>query len=111
MPRKEKTMYPILIVDDEKAIADLIEMTLQSLDYECVKAYSGEQAADLIETQRFDLILLDVMLPGVDGFSLIDYILPTGTPVIKLAGRFIKDQHIRLHNHNRRQIQKLFLAA
>lgn len=88
-------MYPILIVDDEKAIADLIEMTLQSLDYECVKAYSGEQAADLIETQRFDLILLDVMLPGVDGFSLIDYILPTGTPVIFITAKTSVEDRVR----------------
>ena len=88
-------MYPILIVDDEKAIADLIEMTLQSLDYECVKAYSGEQAADLIETQKFDLILLDVMLPGVDGFSLIDYILPTGTPVIFITAKTSVEDRVR----------------
>ena len=88
-------MYPILIVDDEKAIADLIEMTLQSLDYNCVKAYSGEEAADLIETQKFDLILLDVMLPGVDGFSLLDYILPTGTPVIFITAKTSVEDRVR----------------
>ena len=88
-------MYPILIVDDEKAIADLIEMTLQSLDYDCVKAYSGEEAADLIETQKFDLILLDVMLPGVDGFSLLDYILPTGTPVIFITAKTSVEDRVR----------------
>ena len=72
-------MYPVLIVDDEPAIADLIEMTLETLGYRCVKAADGEAAADLLERQRFDLILLDVMLPGVDGFALMDYIAPTGT--------------------------------
>ena len=40
-------MYPVLIVDDEPAIADLIEMTLETLGYRCVKAADGEAAADL----------------------------------------------------------------
>lgn len=88
-------MHPILIVDDEQAIADLIEMTLQTMDYPCVKAYSGEEAADLIERQVFDLILLDVMLPGVDGFSLMDYILPTGTPVIFISAKTDVEDRVR----------------
>lgn len=87
-------MNPILIVDDEKAIADLIEMTLQS-NYECVKAYSGEEAADLIEKQKFDLILLDVMLPGVDGISLMEYIRPTGTPVIFITAKTDVEDRVR----------------
>lgn len=80
-------MNPVLIVDDEKAIADLIEMTLEPFGYACRKAYSGEEAADLIGKEHFDLILLDVMLPGVDGFTLMDYIAPTGTPVIFLTAK------------------------
>lgn len=80
-------MYPVLIVDDEKPIADLIEMTLQKQGYECVKAHSGEAAADQIEANRFDLILLDVMLPDIDGFSLMSYIEPTKTPVIFISAK------------------------
>ena len=75
-------MLPILIVDDEPHIARLIEMTLEPLGQPLVLACDGEQAADLLEKQQFDLVLLDVMLPGVDGFALMDYIAPTGTPVI-----------------------------
>ena len=60
-------MNSVLIVEDEKAIADLIEMTLEPFAYGCTKAYDGETAADWIEKKSFDLILLDVMLPGVDG--------------------------------------------
>ena len=63
-------MNSVLIVEDEKAIAELIEMTLEPFGYACVKAFDGEQAADLVEREAFDLILLDVILPGVDGFSL-----------------------------------------
>ena len=74
-------MNPVLIVEDEKAIADLIEMTLEPFGYVCSKAGSGEEAADLIEKRAFDLILLDVMLPGVDGFALMDYITPTAIEI------------------------------
>lgn len=80
-------MDPILIVEDEPAIADLIEITLARLDCVCVQARDGERAADLIEQRRFALILLDVMLPGVDGFALMEHIAPTGTPVIFLTAR------------------------
>ena len=80
-------MLPILIVDDEPHIARLIEMPLEPLGQPLVLACDGEQAADLLEKQQFDLVLLDVMLPGVDGFALMDYIAPTGTPVIFLTAK------------------------
>lgn len=88
-------MNPVLIVDDEKAIADLIEMTLEPFGYQCTQAHSGEEAADWIERQHFDLILLDVMLPGVDGFTLMDYIAPTGTPVIFITARTAVEDRVR----------------
>ena len=62
-------------------------MTLEPLGQPLVLACDGEQAADLLEKQQFDLVLLDVMLPGVDGFTLMDYIAPTGTPVIFLTAK------------------------
>lgn len=80
-------MCSVLIVEDEAAIADLIEMTLEPSGYRCVKAYTGERAADWLKKETFDLVLLDVMLPGVDGFALMDYIAPTGTPVMFLTAR------------------------
>ena len=83
----ENALLPILIVDDEPHIARLIEMTLEPLGQPLVLSCDGEQAADLLEKQQFDLVLLDVMLPGVDGFALMDYIAPTGTPVIFLTAK------------------------
>ena len=80
-------MLPILIVDDEPSIAQLIAMTLEPLGQSLIIAHDGERAADLLETQKFDLIILDVMLPGVDGFALMDYIAPTGTPVVFLTAK------------------------
>ena len=80
-------MLPILIVDDEPSIAQLIAMALEPLGQPLIIAYDGERAADLLETQKFDLVILDVMLPGVDGFALMDYIAPTGTPVVFLTAK------------------------
>lgn len=88
-------MRPILIVEDEPAIADLIEMTLEPLGQPLIKAHTGDEAADLLEHTLFDLILLDVMLPGVDGFALMDYIAPTGTPVIFLTAKATVEDRVR----------------
>ncbi len=80
-------MYTILIVEDEQPISELIQMNLTTSGYACVCAYNGREAADLIEQNRYDLVLLDVMLPEVDGFSLMEYIAPTGVPVIFLTAK------------------------
>ena len=88
-------MYPVLIVEDERPIADLIDLTLRRMQYTCVQAHSGEQAADLILSRKFDLILLDVMLPGIDGFGLMEYIAPTGTPVIFLSARSSVEDRVK----------------
>ena len=77
----------ILVVDDEDAIVELIAMALGQAGHQCTTAMDGREAADLIETQSFDLALLDIMLPEIDGYDLLDYIAPTGTPVIFLTAK------------------------
>ncbi len=72
----------ILIVEDEKAIANLIHLNLSACGYQCTTVTDGLEAADLIESESYDLILLDIMLPGADGYELMDQIRPIGTPVI-----------------------------
>ncbi|MCL2377951.1 MAG: response regulator transcription factor [Defluviitaleaceae bacterium] len=80
-------MQTVLIVEDEQAIANLIYVNLKEEGYRCTCAYDGKTAADLIENQSYDLILLDIMLPEVDGYELLEYIKPTGTPVIFITAK------------------------
>ena len=80
-------MTDILVVEDDEAISNLISMNLSAEGYRCVCAYDGMQGADYIERRAFDLVLLDIMLPEVDGYELLEYIKPTGTPVIFLTAK------------------------
>lgn len=80
-------MIHILVVEDETAISNLIRLSFKKAGYQCTCAYDGAEAADMLEKQSFDLILLDVMLPGIDGFSLMEYVRPTGIPVIFLTAK------------------------
>ncbi len=81
-------MIKILIVDDEKPICDLIDLNLSAAGYHCTAVQDGVEALDLIEERDFDLILLDVMLPGVDGYEIMDYIRPLKIPVIFITARY-----------------------
>ena len=82
-------MLKILIVEDEKSISDLLKLSLMRAGYSCQCIYDGTAAADLLESGNFsyDLILLDVMLPGVDGFELMEYISPLEIPVIFITAK------------------------
>lgn len=80
-------MIKILIVDDEKPIANLIRLSLKNTGYVCDVANDGNEALDLIDSNVYDLILLDIMLPEVDGFEIMEYIRPLGIPVIFLTAK------------------------
>ena len=80
-------MNRILIVEDEATISRLIEVSLTRAGYACTVANDGLAAADQIEQQDFDLALLDIMLPGLDGYELLDYLRPLGTPVIFITAK------------------------
>ena len=60
----------ILVVDDEVAIADLVEICLKNEGYTVHKFYTGKEALSCVESTHLDLAILDVMLPDVDGFTL-----------------------------------------
>lgn len=84
---EERALIHILIVEDEKPISNLIRLSLKNSGYHCDCAYDGAKAADMIEDNCYDLILLDVMLPNVDGFELMEYIRPLEIPVIFITAK------------------------
>lgn len=78
----------ILVVDDEKTITDLVGIYLEKEGYEVTLAYNGADAAKAILEREFDLAILDVMLPDIDGFELLRTIRADHTyPVIMLTAR------------------------
>ena len=80
-------MIRILIIEDEFLIANLIKDSLTNLGYECKCLHDGEAAATELEEAAYDLILLDVMLPKIDGFELITYINQYQIPVIFITAK------------------------
>ena len=80
-------MIKILIVDDEKPICDLIDMNLSAAGYSCTAVQDGLAAIDAVENSAFDLVLLDIMLPGADGYDVMDYIRPYKVPVIFISAK------------------------
>lgn len=80
-------MIKILIVDDEKPICDLIDMNLSAAGYSCTAVQDGLAAIDAVENNTFDLVLLDIMLPGADGYDVMDYIKPYKVPVIFISAK------------------------
>ncbi|SHK14568.1 response regulator transcription factor [Desulforamulus aeronauticus] len=78
----------ILIVDDEQAIADLVEVYLKNENYNVFKFYDGKDALNCIENEKLDLAILDVMLPDLDGFSICQKIREKHNfPVIMLTAK------------------------
>ena len=89
-----KTMAHILIVEDEKTINTLIKKNLELVGHTCVSVFDGEAVFDEIEKQAFDLILLDIMLPKLDGFQVIEE-LKENIPVIFLTARSAVEDRVQ----------------
>ncbi len=88
-----RKMIKILIVDDEKPICDLIDLNLSSAGYHCISVQDGLKAINRIEEEDFDLVLLDIMLPGADGYDIMEYIRPLKIPVIFITAKHeVKDR-------------------
>lgn len=80
-------MVDIMIVEDEKPISNLIALSLKKAGYHCECAYDGLEALDMLDQHYPDLILLDIMLPGADGFEILEYVKPLEIPVIFLTAK------------------------
>ena len=92
-------MHRILIVEDERDIADLIGFNLQRAGYEILKAHDGIEGTELALRERPDLILLDLMLPGRDGYAVFRELRrdprTANTPVIMLTARAQTEDRIQ----------------
>ena len=104
-------MVNIMIVEDEKPISNLIALSLKKVGYHCECAYDGLSAIDMIEKKYPDLILLDIMLPGLDGYDLLASLKPQGVPVIFLTAKSaVKDRVLGLRLGADDYITKPFAA-
>jgi len=85
MPKK------ILVVDDERPIVRLVQVNLEHAGYEVVTAYDGKEALEKVEQEKPDLIVLDVMMPQMDGFEVMQRLQANpktrNIPVIMLTAK------------------------
>ena len=80
-------MTKILIVDDEEKIRELIKLNLEVAGYECDEADNGEDALKLVKDNSYNLVLLDIMLPNIDGYEVAENLVRDNIPVIFLSAK------------------------
>lgn len=86
----------VLVVDDEKLMCDILTMSLQRLGYAVTTASNGLDALDLFESQEFDLLMLDVMMPDMDGFDVcVEIRKRSDVPIIMLTALSRPDDIVR----------------
>lgn len=90
-----ETKKVVLVVDDEPDIVDLIKMSLSLANFDTLAAYNGPEALKVLESQKPDLILLDVMMPQMTGFEVCEKIRANpdhkGIPIIILTAKGRRD--------------------
>lgn len=93
----EGEIMKLLIVEDEQSIRELIRMNVTRFGYECICVEDGAKAIEMIDTHDFDLLLLDIMLPNVNGYEILEYVNGR-TPIIFITAKGdIKDRVKGLH--------------
>src|ERR1044071_2815618 len=95
--RSYKGNVHILVVEDEQKMAKALQEGLEADDYSVRVAYTGEEGFYLVQAQSFDLVVLDVMLPGHDGFEILATLRRRGitTPVLLLTSRDAIEDRVR----------------
>lgn len=88
-------MNRILIVEDEEAISTLIRLNLTKAGYFCETAFDGLEAVEILQEQDFDLLLLDIMLPEMDGYEVFEYAKTLKIPAIFLTAMGETAQKVR----------------
>lgn len=88
-------MEHILVVEDELAIAKLLQAALKTKGYHVEYALDGKTGADLLETKPYDLVLLDIMLPNINGYELFEYTKHFHTPVIFITAKASVEDRVK----------------
>ncbi len=81
-------MKKILLVEDDALLNKTLTYNLISEGYDTVSALNADTAAEALARTEFDLVLLDIMLPGADGYDVMEYIRPLGIPVIFITAKY-----------------------
>ena len=85
----------ILVVDDDQTVRSVLQRTLENAGYDVITAADGQEALDKISSVDVSLVLLDIMMPGLDGFEVLERIPPDlNIPVIMLSG--IRDENTKI---------------
>jgi len=96
MTHEKNTNHLILVVDDEKRMVRFIRLNLEQDGYQVVSAYNGSEALEQVRTTLPNLVLLDVMMPDIDGFEVLKKIREANSvPVIMLTAKGEEDDRIR----------------
>jgi DNA-binding response OmpR family regulator len=84
-------MKKILIIDDETELVEMLRLRLESNGYKVISAFNGEEGLERVDKEKPDLILLDIMMPGIDGFGALARLknndATSSIPVIMLTAR------------------------
>jgi DNA-binding response OmpR family regulator len=92
----DKTKYKILAVDDEKRMVRFIQLNLEQDGFQVITAYNGKEALEQVRTQLPDLVLLDIMMPDINGFEVLKKIREVSSvPVIMLTAKGEEDDRIQ----------------
>lgn len=92
----QMSKYKILVVDDEKRMVRFIQLNLEQDGFQVVTAYNGNEALDQVRTQLPDLVLLDIMMPDIDGFEVLKKIREVNdVPVIMLTAKGEEDDRVK----------------
>ena len=92
----DKTRYKILAVDDEQRMVRFIQLNLEQDGFQVITAYNGKEALEQVRTQLPDLVLLDIMMPDINGFEVLKKIREVNkVPVIMLTAKGEEDDRIQ----------------
>ena len=92
----------ILIIDDEQGIVELVSLMLKARDYSIVSALEGQDGLDKAKAEQPDLILLDIMMPGMDGYAVCLKLKSSkdtkNIPVVIISGKAEREAIVKTHS-------------